>query len=380
MKALMRLTGAAFIAAVVMAGSAFGQATAEMWLPVSCNNEAAVKAYHDAMIRNSHNDQAAYMAKLEEALKISPDAFMPGSVKAFWNPKEIDAVLALPVGKLTKAEMLMRDALLKVKGDPASDLTEIAEAFTVEYPKTIEAYILADFMMFHMSDWKGVYKYSKKMTELDPNFGPGYHWLGYAYLRNGLPEKAVEAFTQYASLSPTESKPYGALGETYLELHNFPKAAECYEKSAALGSENSKYMASEVRKVLKDLEFTSEQKEVWNLVEQIWAMGSTGKTDALEPLLHENYNGWNNFSILTWTKKYLIEMAKGSDYTYKLQPVSVRITGDHAVASYFLEVKYPNQKIEGRSADFYIKEDGKWKLLGDNTYLNVVKEKAELSL
>jgi|GEM_PF-4728817 len=375
MKALIRVAGAVAIAVTVWAGAAFGQATVEMWLPVSCNNEAAVKAYHEAMIRNGHNEDAAYKAKLNESVALAPEAFMPRAMKALWNPAESDAVLAMPVEKLTKAELSMREALLNLKSNPSADLHPVAEKLTADFPNTIEAYMLADHMMFHMADWKGVYKYSKKMTEIDPRFGPGFHWLGYAYLRNDMPEKALETFSQYAAVSPSESKPYEALGETYLVLHNFAKAGEAFDNAALMGRENAKHYAESVKQVLAGLEFNGMQKEVWQAVDKLWMTGSTGNVTEMGALIHDNYAGWNNWSVLIWTKDYFLAMNKDSKYSYKLTPVSVKITGNTAIVDYFMDVTYPNQRIKGQSCDVYIKENGTWMLLGDNTFLEVVKEK-----
>jgi hypothetical protein len=61
-----------------------------------------------------------------------------------------------------------------------------------------------------------------------------------------------------------------------------------------------------------------------------------------------------------------------------LQPVRITIADDAAVAHYYFEfagsytMGEEKKKFEesGKNTEFYIKEKGKWKLLGDHTFLN----------
>lgn len=346
-----------------------------MWLPVSCKNQAAVTAYHDALIRSSHNDEAAFKKKMNEAVTLSPEFFLPGVLKALWDPAKQDAVLAMPVAELTRADGIMRDVIVKLRENQQADLMAVANSLTAEYPKTVEAYIMADYLMFHMNNWEGVVKFSKKMTEAAPDFGPGYHWLGYGYLNTGCPEKALKAFNTYAALSPEEAKPYDAIADAYAAMHEFSKAADYYEKAAGMGRESSKYNLARMKGILENLNFTDEQKELWAVVEQSWKYQSEGNVDAFSKYVDDNYIGWNNFADVVFTKADLLKMVKENKFSYKITPLAVKITGKAAVVAYYLLVNYPNQTIKGRNCEFYINENGSWKFLGDNTNLEVVKEK-----
>ena len=75
-------------------------------------------------------------------------------------------------------------------------------------------------------------------------------------------------------------------------------------------------------------------------------------------------------------------MEKWSDYTkveyYDIQPARIVVAGDNAVVYYFFSFSMVFEKGDkkkekynkGRNVEFYVKDGGKWLLMGDMSYMN----------
>lgn len=130
-------------------------------------------------------------------------------------------------------------------------------------------------------------------------------------------------------------------------------------------------------------EWSKDQKAVWKEVENGWAAWKSKDTEAAFAGIHEKYLGWNQEDPLPISKakwKSMQEQWKDNmtiEY-YDLQPARIVIEGDNAVVYYFFEFYSVFEKgdmkkensVEGRNVEFYIKEKGKWMLLGDMTYFD----------
>jgi ketosteroid isomerase-like protein len=61
-----------------------------------------------------------------------------------------------------------------------------------------------------------------------------------------------------------------------------------------------------------------------------------------------------------------------------LTPVRIAVVGDAAVAHYYFsfygERMGEQEAISGKNTEFYVKENGKWLLLGDHTSTKVEEE------
>ena len=136
-------------------------------------------------------------------------------------------------------------------------------------------------------------------------------------------------------------------------------------------------------------EWTKAQLEVWQVVEDSWALSMTNDVQAMVASIHSQYQGWNDRQPLPMTKQMVIEDYQRSidhgdkmDY-YSLNPARIVITNNAAVVDYyfvfqvtFKDEDEENEKItiSGQNAEFYIKENGKWMLLGDMTTIKSKKD------
>jgi hypothetical protein len=127
-------------------------------------------------------------------------------------------------------------------------------------------------------------------------------------------------------------------------------------------------------------EWTKAQKEVWQIVEDSWTKWKAGDIQGSVSYIHEKYQGWNDQSPLPMTKEMAIQRTQETKDIFKinyfsLNPARIVITENAAVVDYYYSIdatitrgeKKETGNSHGQNAEFYIKEGGKWLLLGDMT-------------
>lgn len=125
-------------------------------------------------------------------------------------------------------------------------------------------------------------------------------------------------------------------------------------------------------------EWTKEQLEVWKVVQDTWNNWKTKNVDGLSATLHEKYQGWSLEAPMPMGKQELIpwfnEMKDMMKFHYFfIQPARIVVTSNAAVVDYYFEFSgeytMNGQSIpkesKGKTVEFYVKEGGKWQLIGD---------------
>lgn len=128
-------------------------------------------------------------------------------------------------------------------------------------------------------------------------------------------------------------------------------------------------------------EWSKDQLEVWQEVENGWAAWSSGDLEAGFAGISDKYLGWNSEDPLPISKaKWKSKQEMWKEYLtveyYDIQPARIVVTDDNAAVYYFFNFSMVYEKDdikkqnsgEGRNVEFYVKEKGKWKLFGDMTY------------
>lgn len=129
-------------------------------------------------------------------------------------------------------------------------------------------------------------------------------------------------------------------------------------------------------------EWTKAQTEVWQVVENTWMKWKLNDFAGSNASVHMKYQGWNNLMPLPLSKSEMMKMEEemkdqSKILTYSISPARIVVTENAAVVHYYFYVEeeytYGEKKemntYSGKNSDFYIKEDGKWMLLGDMTYI-----------
>jgi hypothetical protein len=117
-------------------------------------------------------------------------------------------------------------------------------------------------------------------------------------------------------------------------------------------------------------ELSAKQKEVWQMEIQYWELLKGKNLKGFEELYHKDYIGWND-----WIKKPMDkdgmqrEVMKWYDYvdSYTVKPEAINLFVKFAIIYYRFRwssksAEWPN--ISGRMCHFWIKEVGKWQMIG----------------
>jgi serine/threonine protein kinase/Flp pilus assembly protein TadD len=138
-------------------------------------------------------------------------------------------------GKATEKERLYIEAeyASTIEKDPEKKrrlLTELAE----KYPQEKHArYELGSFYYAQEKFPEAVSEFEEAIA-LDPNFGPAFNMLGYAYTRNGDYARAEEAFKHYVAANPGDPNPIDSIAELYLHQGQLDKAESKYREALDL--------------------------------------------------------------------------------------------------------------------------------------------------
>jgi hypothetical protein len=125
---------------------------------------------------------------------------------------------------------------------------------------------------------------------------------------------------------------------------------------------------------------TASQSEIWEISTQLFNSWQNSEFDAFSGMIHPEYQGWSNHDSLPLSKETMLNRFKKGAEKYHLeivkrQPVYVTVTGTAAVVDYLFtynmitkgDEKQPPVVLTGKNAEFFVKEEDRWMLLGDMT-------------
>lgn len=127
-------------------------------------------------------------------------------------------------------------------------------------------------------------------------------------------------------------------------------------------------------------EWTKEQKEVWQTVEEYWVKWQAKDYEGAFATVHDKYIGWYAEDPLPINKKkWYNSTMKYSEFTsnhsYDIEPARILVYENAAIVHLYYSFSFvyddgekkKKAKFSGKWTEFFIKEDGKWLLLGDLT-------------
>jgi hypothetical protein len=119
--------------------------------------------------------------------------------------------------------------------------------------------------------------------------------------------------------------------------------------------------------------WNAEQQEVWKLEQQQWKMAAAKDLSWIDSMVHPNLSYWEtgqpmpqNLASLTRWNRY--QATTGTALEQELMPISIAITGDVAVVTYYYSVaredyKKEREMVTGHYMDVLIKDKGSWKFI-----------------
>lgn len=122
-------------------------------------------------------------------------------------------------------------------------------------------------------------------------------------------------------------------------------------------------------------EWSEAQREVWATVEELWAVSTALDLDGWFEKVSDEYRGWSITDETTRDKAIWKAQAEGRYSAprrvyYQLAPRAVDVHGDMAIAFYHYAAVTRSEEgafstSRGQWTDWFRREEGDWKLLGD---------------
>lgn len=118
--------------------------------------------------------------------------------------------------------------------------------------------------------------------------------------------------------------------------------------------------------------FSTEQRELWTRVEELWAMAKRRAERQIMSALHPDYVGWDMSSPLPHNRDAAVRSVCGAPAElgkYELRPLSVQIyEGRVGVVHYSYSAMLtakggPPASVAGKWSEVYLKQDGVWTMI-----------------
>jgi hypothetical protein len=127
--------------------------------------------------------------------------------------------------------------------------------------------------------------------------------------------------------------------------------------------------------LLAEEKWTAEQKEVLAYEQKLWSLTKPEQMEEALAMYHPNYIGWNYSRPMPSAIQ-----RQWWDYGYKayetivwdITPLAIQVYGNFAFIDYYYRImnhdklKNEDKAENGRWTDILMKENGKWRLIGDH--------------
>jgi ketosteroid isomerase-like protein len=123
-------------------------------------------------------------------------------------------------------------------------------------------------------------------------------------------------------------------------------------------------------------QWTAEQKEVWAVEEKVWSLNKPTDMTEMLTYYHPDYAGWNYGNPVPSNKDRVNKwmsywFGTGEVVVLDLIPMTIQVHGNFAFVHYYYRMVIKDKKGEekmesGRWTDIWIKDGGKWLIIGDH--------------
>ena len=114
------------------------------------------------------------------------------------------------------------------------------------------------------------------------------------------------------------------------------------------------------------MEMSAEQKMLWERVQKGWELWKNGEKELWKAGTHKDYIVWLNHRLFPRKRDiYADGLFSFRLKSYELKPVEISISGNLALVMYsWTFITLPDRTWSGRSTNIFVKQDGKWHLMG----------------
>jgi len=242
-----------FLSVLILFGGIYQATAQDFYLPSSSKSKKAVKNMNKASDLYSNVHVMKGNEAIKQALAEDPNLFLAYVYAGQWadeaeRPALLEKALAIDATNFNEAEKIMRNMIENSQKDSEYKPTDDMKALVVAYPQNPQANEWAAMHSFYTSgDVDAGLKYAQKVVEMSPKYAPIHNNIGYMYMEKKEMDNAKTALEKYISLAPKEPNAYDSMGEYYAINKDYGKAAEFYDKAAAMGLEYAKERADKAR-------------------------------------------------------------------------------------------------------------------------------------
>jgi len=231
------------IALLSLLGSfSFSQSASKDKMPVTTGSKSALAFYNEAMKCFEDVDLTKGRDLLIKALKEDHDFFMANyqmSLYYSWTGNlekfiEFAGIAINCRAKLSQAEELLKSAVMKLRENLDTDVTEIGRKLVEMYPRDVNSFNNLIYFQSFINDLDGELETINKALKIVDNPAPFYNQLGYVYMNLKENEKAEAAFNKYIESDPRNPNVYDSKGDFYMNIKDYRKAYESYMKAYSI--------------------------------------------------------------------------------------------------------------------------------------------------
>jgi Tfp pilus assembly protein PilF len=199
----------------------YSQSTTKDRMPVTTSSKSALAFYNEAMKYFEDVDLTKGRDLLFKSLEEDPDFFMANyqmSLYYSWMGDfdkfmEYAGAAINCTARLSQAEELLKNAMIRLKGDLKSDVTGYGMKLIEMYPGDINAYNNLFYFQSLINDIDGELETLNKALKIAGNPAPIYNQLGYVHMNLKQNDKAEAAFDKYIELDPKNPNVYDSKGD-----------------------------------------------------------------------------------------------------------------------------------------------------------------------
>lgn len=207
-------------------------------IPITSKSPEAIDLFRKGRDLSDNLRSAEAVRMLDSALNIDPDFALALAYRGNATPgpdglKDLEQA-NLKAGAASKPEQLLIAALLSGRKADVAKSQELWTQLTDAAPGDWRAHMGRGAQLYGLQKYRDALDSLNRATALNPNAGPAFNMIGYAYLVQGDATHAVEALKKYAGLAPNEPNPHDSLGEALMANGQFAEAEAEFQKALAL--------------------------------------------------------------------------------------------------------------------------------------------------
>ena len=188
--------------------------------PVSTKSEEARRLVETSLDQYENSLMDLSVSNANKAVQKDPHFALAYAVWSFAarrgqpSPEAVQKARALAPNAPPEEQLLIR-WMTSVQEENLLPAIASMNDLLAKYPNDKHVLYLTSEWLYFQQDYDRARSMMEQILEIDPDFGPAFNMLGYAYVETGNPDpaKAINYLKHYAVLQPHQPNPEDSLGE-----------------------------------------------------------------------------------------------------------------------------------------------------------------------